>query len=734
MAPGESRKKAKHAANQEALDRLYDKCDQANNVQGSKFVYTVRKAVKSLQACPTAVTTIKEAKALHGVGDSLARVIILKAKETSASLSLSRASSITSSASAAAAKNSESTTKLKRKDPPPPPPPDGKMEASKPSEKHKAYRNAVKASETLQLPTDDWKVILIVDGREHGWEKVLAKLQMSGVPSEKRNLPIGDMAWIARSGTTEIMLGTIVERKEVNDLASSLFGTRYNEQRLRLQHCGLPQVFLLVEGDTKDVTNCPHENLIMAMMETRVQLDFQVVQTRHLEDTVRFLKSVHRRILQRAFPSAFGAGETVTESLPTFSSPSANRRRRRKSIKKLDKSDRRSFEQMLFDKPPEPPFGASRFITYNELKCKVEKDREEGTKTIGAIFCGMLKQVPRVSNNTVPPLVHAYPTPDALFRALDGLNVSEGKNLVAELETGTQRVGDQKALEIYYTFMAGGDDNVFAAPQPAVALTENKTLAATQFPAILETAPNIVSKTSYQAANDVIERAAALPVIQEAAPRSHSKNSSHTAQDTIELLDSPTQSDQEVVPSQLSHDSWEKWEELPTPKRLKTLNTETTRSVDNFDLEMGRSLKKASLASANLTRDSVDTFNLEIAKFKATSRARAAPLDLSQSSDDDDMKLPGDSVTRRPSFRKRPLASHTAVNSDSEEEEPLGMRIQRLRETLNSAKESTKPDPKSTPQVKYAKRSKPTVAQEVSISTDEEAFPSIQPEIIELSD
>jgi crossover junction endonuclease MUS81 len=284
-------------------------------MQGSKFVHTIRKAAKSLQACTTAVTTTKEAKALHGVGDSLARIIVLKHKEVCI-IPLSRASSITSTTSVSASITAESittgptstiTNKLKRKTPPNATlVPDRKVDASyRLSGKHKAYLTAVKEAESLQLPADDWRVILIVDGREHGWEKVLAKLQMSGIPSEKRNLPIGDMAWIARSGSIEIMLGTIIERKEVHDLASSLFGTRYLEQRLRLQHCGLPQVFLLVEGDTKSVNNCPHENLQMAMMETRVQLDFQVIQTKHLEDTVRFLKCAHRRILQRAFPSAF---------------------------------------------------------------------------------------------------------------------------------------------------------------------------------------------------------------------------------------------------------------------------------------------------------------------------------------------------------------------------------------------------------------------------------------------
>jgi ERCC4-type nuclease len=449
-------KKAKHEANQIALDRLHEKYEQARNMQGSRLMYTLRKAAKSLQACPKPITTLKEAKALHGVGDSLARLILPNITE---SISLSRQSSIASSASVGKDRDSSSfhesarNKQLRCKTLIGKELCDDKNVINIISEKNKAYQASVEDSESLVLPSKDWKVILIVDGREHGWEKVLARLQMSGIPSEKRNLPIGDMAWIGRSGSVEIMLGTIVERKEVNDLASSLFGTRYKEQRLRLQNCGIPQLFLLVEGDTKEVTNCSQEQLNMAMMETRVHLNFQVVQTRHLDDTVRFLKSVHRRILQRSFPLSF-LGDN-SPSLPSFSSPTVNqRKKRRRSLQKPAKNEKRSFHEMVFDQVPVTPFKSPRFITYHELKCKVEKDREEGTKTIGAIFCSMLKQIHKISNSTIPPIYQAYPTPNKFFEALEGMNISEGKNLLSQLAPGTQKLGEQKCLELYHTFTA----------------------------------------------------------------------------------------------------------------------------------------------------------------------------------------------------------------------------------------------------------------------------------------
>jgi ERCC4 domain len=95
-----------------------------------------------------------------------------------------------------------------------------------------------------------WRVVLLVDGREHKCNHVQAKCRMSGIPCEERNLPIGDMAWIAQGydpnkrGTVlvELMLGTIIERKSLEDLKSSIYGTRYYEQRLRMKHCGIQQL------------------------------------------------------------------------------------------------------------------------------------------------------------------------------------------------------------------------------------------------------------------------------------------------------------------------------------------------------------------------------------------------------------------------------------------------------------------------------------------------------------
>lgn len=56
-----------------------------------------------------------------------------------------------------------------------------------------------------------------------------SSLLQKGVRCETRQLPLGDMLWIARrrdDPTSEVLLGYIVERKTASDLASSIIDGR----------------------------------------------------------------------------------------------------------------------------------------------------------------------------------------------------------------------------------------------------------------------------------------------------------------------------------------------------------------------------------------------------------------------------------------------------------------------------------------------------------------------------
>ena len=104
-----------------------------------------------------------------------------------------------------------------------------------------------------------------------------------------------------------------------------------------------------------------------------------------------------------------------------------------------------------------PPLGEKRFVTYTELKTRVERDREAGTRTVGAIHAAMLKQIPTLSLKKVQAIQQAYPTPKALYGTYVGLTPEDGKTLVQDFCTNTGmertcRVGPKSAAEVYYTY------------------------------------------------------------------------------------------------------------------------------------------------------------------------------------------------------------------------------------------------------------------------------------------
>jgi len=458
--------KAKCEANQVHVDKISAKREQ---VGSNNYSYTLKRAMDSIVKHKEPITTYQQAIKLQYVGPKIAQMICpstendetasLRTKRQNSSSQPSPSTSSTSSSQPLQGAAPKRRRKL--------PPQDLRTILEKPSAKEVAYQRAVQNAQQWKQHSLTWKVVLLIDRRERQYEHMIAKCQMSGIPCQERSLPIGDMAWIAQgmgSGKVqvELMLGTIVERKTVEDLRASLFGTRYNEQQLRLKHSGIPQVLFLIEGDlSKELVRCPAETLHTTTWAIRLHKGFQIVQTAHMDETVLTLKRMHRRILQRSFPAAF-----YDEALPTFAEPDAVGHGRRDSHSQQQRHRRRrlkSLMEMSFDVDPVPMPGMERFVTYQELKTKVERDRETGTRTVGSIHAAMLKQVWTFSSKKVQAVSRAYSTANQLFRALEQeTSIDKKKTLVADLpiqdpEAGgaSRKIGPRSAEEIYVAYGTG---------------------------------------------------------------------------------------------------------------------------------------------------------------------------------------------------------------------------------------------------------------------------------------
>ena len=418
----------------------------SNKFNNSHYQTNLSRAMKSIAALKDPLTCRQEALAVTGIGNHIAKLLF--PNEIAVPKHAYRPPSPSNSVSSDVSRTRAIRETNKRR-----------KIIDKPSHKQNAYDRAVERAKDYLEKDYIWKVVLLVDQRERKSDHMIAKVQMSGIPSEERVLPIGDMLWVAQGRlpdaadpSVEVCLGTVIERKTVEDLVASKFGTRYNEQQLRLRDSGLSQVLFLIEGDLNmALAGCTPETVHTCMWEIRLHRNFQIVHTKHMDDTVLTLKRLHRHVLRRAFPHAFGR-----EELPAFAGNMARGARR----------NAKSLIGMEFESTPACPEGTDRLITYRELKAKIELDREQGTRTVGNVHASMLNQVKTISSAKIQALLDAYPTPHSLFLAFQECESNEKrKNLLAGINLSgntarVSRLGTKSANEMYiaYGMDPGGDD------------------------------------------------------------------------------------------------------------------------------------------------------------------------------------------------------------------------------------------------------------------------------------
>jgi ERCC4-type nuclease len=499
--------KAKNAANRPLLEALAEKRSKIDPNR-NKFAFTLKNAMDNLAKHGEPVSCYKDACAVRGIGQKIANMLFPSHNSPPRSLSDSQATNAALSsifpagvaATSSALKDSSPQSSVASTVSSVGSSQEGGRGRSNTgtiaavgtavrSRKQIAYdRELERATQQFWKGLNlQWNVVFLVDDREKrdGRDRLCDKFSSANIPFEVRHLPIGDVTWVAQGRqkrnrhkkggspglpprppagskgdgdvVVELVLGTIIERKTLDDLHSSINGTRYAEQRMRLQNSGLSQRVLLVEGNLhRDATLSEANSRFLekchtAIWETCLYLGFQAIRTSDMGETIAVLKLLHRRILQRSFPAAF-----YDETLPTFAEPSAAGEHRRDgrtanssttgtaglstpSVREqqarvvLGQRKRRrhqSLHKMVFDIDPTPPRGMDRFVTYKELKAKVECDRESGLRTARMLHAAMLKQVPKIENKKAATIVGAYPTPTQLFAAYHRESTEQEKELM----------------------------------------------------------------------------------------------------------------------------------------------------------------------------------------------------------------------------------------------------------------------------------------------------------------
>eukprot|EP01059_Diplonema_ambulator_P011965 TRINITY_DN22025_c0_g1_i1.p1 TRINITY_DN22025_c0_g1~~TRINITY_DN22025_c0_g1_i1.p1 ORF type:complete len:715 (+),score=98.69 TRINITY_DN22025_c0_g1_i1:189-2333(+) len=154
-----------------------------------------------------------------------------------------------------------------------------------------------KNSFALKLSKSPYKVLCVVDHRERHWGTLFVdKLTAKGIPCVSRSLEVGDFTWVASSPDgSETLLDIVIERKRVQDLAGSIVGGRYNDQKQRMLKAGARHLVYLVEGKVGDSKGVQGSAIETALLTTCMFDGMFVEHTVNVDGTLNFLASLHRK-------------------------------------------------------------------------------------------------------------------------------------------------------------------------------------------------------------------------------------------------------------------------------------------------------------------------------------------------------------------------------------------------------------------------------------------------------
>ncbi|CAG9533362.1 unnamed protein product [Cercopithifilaria johnstoni] len=143
------------------------------------------------------------------------------------------------------------------------------------------------------------QIILIIDNRESAntrkFQQMCNLFQKKGIFYEMRSLSVGDYLWIMRMcDGTEMVLDTIVERKTLDDLRSSIVQRRYEEQKRRLISVGIPNIVYILEGSTVS-----EPALEQALVTTHIENRFLVYHTSDVKHTSLVLSKIAERLIRK---------------------------------------------------------------------------------------------------------------------------------------------------------------------------------------------------------------------------------------------------------------------------------------------------------------------------------------------------------------------------------------------------------------------------------------------------
>eukprot|EP00041_Stephanoeca_diplocostata_P026115 m.696723 g.696723 ORF g.696723 m.696723 type:complete len:671 (-) comp22895_c0_seq7:443-2455(-) len=257
-------------------------------------------------------------------------------------------------------------------------------------------------STSYALTPSEFDIVLAIDTCEHTGSRqdkgaIQQKLAAMGVRTDVRKLALGDFLWVAQERVQpvpgqlalphqrELVLDYVIERKRMDDLASSICDGRFAEQKFRFKTTGVRHPIYLVEDYGRiDNQKLPAESLRQALINTQVHDGFFIKHTADTMSTVAYLVLLHRKITSMFSGKVLIAKGIDNDVLTRRHGPNTH-------------------VCVAFD-----DFMAST------MKTKVLQARE--------MFAKQLMQMALLTANKAAAIVDIYPTPLALMKAYDRMN------------------------------------------------------------------------------------------------------------------------------------------------------------------------------------------------------------------------------------------------------------------------------------------------------------------------
>ncbi|PAA73128.1 hypothetical protein BOX15_Mlig000714g1 [Macrostomum lignano] len=285
-------------------------------------------------------------------------------------------------------------------------------------------------------------VIFCIDNREHFGmgsvkQMLLPGLLRNNVKCDVRPLQVSDFLWVAKCRSTgrEAVLNLLVERKRLDDLASSIKDGRFKEQKFRLRRSGIAQLLLLVEGfggRSGGHVRMPEETLAQAVCNSQLIDGCAVKYTDSAQHTVSYLTllTCHLRDLYS------GRQLLVYDSMPATGG--------------VSKDSRPTVSAVLPLGGPGTDANAVDFAEFNRAAIKSKK------LVVREMLAKHLLQIGGVTMEKALAIVQQYPTVQALLDAYAACETdAERRRLLSGIchdRIFDKRIGDSISKSVMLSF------------------------------------------------------------------------------------------------------------------------------------------------------------------------------------------------------------------------------------------------------------------------------------------